>query len=88
MTFFDYMFIALSVISVLIVFGYAIATGKFMKTMIFSCISGLATLLILHFTAGLTGFSLELTPYTIGGAGVFGLPGVVCITIAKMVFGV
>lgn len=87
MTWFDYLFIALGVTAVLIVLGYAIATKKFVKSLMFSAVTGIASLLILHFTAPLTGFTLELTPYTLGGAGIFGLPGVVAITAAKMIFG-
>lgn len=87
MTWFDYLFIALGVIAVLIVLGYAIATKKFIKSLLFSAISGVISLLILHFTAPLTGFTLELTPYTLGCAGIFGLPGVVVLTVAKMIFG-
>lgn len=88
MTAFDYVFIILAVLSVVIIIGYAIYTGKFVKTMLFSVISGITALLILHFTSPLTGFSLEITPYTLSGASLFGLPGVVAITIAKMIFGV
>ena len=87
-TWFDYLFIALGSIAVLIVLGYAIATKKFIKSLLFSAVTGITSLLILHFTAPLTGFTLELTPYTLGGAGVFGLPGVIAITVAKMIFGV
>lgn len=88
MTWFDYLFIALGVLAVLIVLGYAIATKKFIKSLLFSAVTGITSLMILHFTAPLTGFMLELTPYTLGGAGVFGLPGVIAITVAKMIFGV
>ena len=87
MTWFDYLFIALGISAVLIVLGYAVATKKFLKSLCFSAVTGLAALLLLHFTSKFTGFSLELTPYTLAGAGIFGLPGVVCITLCKMIFG-
>ena len=86
-TWFDYLFIALSCIAVIIILGFAFATKKFLKTITTSALLGIVTLFILHFTAPITGFSLEITPYTLGGAGIFGLPGVVCITISKMIFG-
>lgn len=88
MTWFDYLFIALGAVAVLIVLGYAIATKKFIKSLLFSAITGVVSLMILHFAAPLTGFMLELTPYTLGGAGIFGLPGVIAMTVAKMIFGV
>lgn len=87
MTWFDYLFAGLGVLAALIVVVYAVKTGKFLKTVGFSALTGASALLILHFTAGLTGFSLELTPFTLSTSVIFGLPGVVCITLSKMIFG-
>lgn len=88
MTWFDYFFIIFGGGSVLTVLGFAAATHKFLKTLFVSAVIGIAALLILHFTADFTGFSLEITPYTLGVSGIFGLPGVVCLTLTKMMFGV
>ncbi len=87
MELFDYIVIAFGIISVLIVLFFAIRTKKFFKTLIFSALIGISTLLILHFTSGLTGFSAEITPFTLSTSGVFGLPGVIAIVICKMIFG-
>ncbi len=88
MTVFDYIMIGCAVFGVLIVLLFALRTRKFLKTLLFSALLGIVTLLILHFTSGLTGFSLELTPYTLGTSSIFGLPGVVAIVLCKMIFGV
>lgn len=87
MNFFNYIAIAFFVISVLIVLFFAIRTKKFLKTLIISALIGISTLLILHFTSKLTGFSVEITPFTLGTAGIFGLSGVIAIVICKMIFG-
>lgn len=87
MNYFNYIVIACGIISVLIVLFFAIRTKKFFKTLIVSALIGISTLLILHFTSGLTGFSAEITPFTLSASGIFGLPGVVAIVISKMIFG-
>ena len=88
MTYFDYIIIICALIAVLVVLFFALRTRKFIKTMLSSALIGISTLLILHFTSGLTGFSAELTPFTLGTSGIFGLPGVVAIVVCKMIFGV
>ena len=60
---------------------------KFFKTIFTSSIIGIVTLLILQFTSNFTGFKIEITPYTLGFSGIFGLPGVVATVICKMIFG-
>ncbi len=86
MTVFDYSIIVLAILSVVVVLLFAVRTKKFLKTMLTSATIGLATLFILYFTSGLTGFKLELTPYTLGGSVIFGLPGVLCMVVAKIIF--
>ncbi|MGN0173940.1 MAG: pro-sigmaK processing inhibitor BofA family protein [Acutalibacteraceae bacterium] len=88
MTYFDYIIIGCTTLAVIIVLFFALRTRKFFKTLLTSAVIGIITLLILHFTSSLTGFSMELTPFTIGTSSIFGLPGVVAIVICKMIFGV
>lgn len=79
-----YIFSAVAVLSVLI---FALRTKKFLKTLITSALLGLSILFILHFTSGFTSFNIELTPFTLGVSGIFGLPGVIAITLSKIIFG-
>lgn len=88
MTVFDYIMMGFAILSFLIVLFFALRTRKFFKTLITSALIGLLTLSILYFSSGITGFSVELTPYTLGTSAIFGLPGVVAIVICKMIFGV
>ncbi|MEE1003486.1 MAG: pro-sigmaK processing inhibitor BofA family protein [Acutalibacteraceae bacterium] len=88
MTVFDYIMVGCASLGVLIVLFFALRTRKFLKTLLSSAIIGIITLLILYFTSDLTGFSVMLTPYTLGTSCIFGLPGVVAIVICKMIFGV
>ena len=87
MSWFDYFFIIFGAVSAITVLGFAVATHKFLKTLFFSALIGVGALFILHFTSDYTGFSLEITPYTLGASGIFGLPGVLCVSVAKMLFG-
>ncbi len=87
MKIYNYIIIGLFCLSLLIVLIFAIRTKKFFKTIITSSIIGIISLLILHFTSKITGFNIEITPYTLGFSSVFGLPGVVATVITKMIFG-
>ncbi len=86
MEYFNYIAIGFLCVAVLVVLIFALFTKKFFKTMLSSALIGESVLLILHFSSAFTAFSLELTPFTLGTAGIFGLPGVVAITISKIVF--
>lgn len=87
MTFYDYLMMSLAILAVLIVLIYAMKTKHFFKTILSSAVIGLFTLIVLYLFSPITGFKLEVTPYTLGGSVVFGLPGVVCMSLAKMLFG-
>ncbi len=86
MEYFNYIVIAFLSIAVLTVLIFALKTKKFFKTIISSAIIGESVLLILHFTSAFTAFTIELTPFTLGTSGIFGLPGVLAITICKIIF--
>lgn len=87
MQIFDYIFTGLSILAVLIILVYALKTKKFFKTILINAILGWTTLLILYAAFPITNFRIELTPYTVGASGIFGLPAVVAMAIVNMVFG-
>ena len=87
MNIFNYIMIGCTVFSILVVLFFALRTRKFFKTLLTSALLGITTLLILHFTSNLTGFKLEITPYTLSASSFLGLPGVVAIVLCKMIFG-
>ena len=76
MEYFNYIVIGFLCIAVLTVLVFALRTKKFFKTLLTSAIIGESVLLILYFTSSFTAFSIELTPFTLGTSGIFGLPGV------------
>lgn len=88
MNYFDYIIIGCAIVAVAVVLFFALRTRRFFKTLITSAVLGLVTLFILYFSSSITGFKLELTPYTLGTSSVLGLPGVVAMVICKLVFGV
>lgn len=87
MEYFDYSVYIFCGIAVFTVAIFALRTKKFFKTLLTSAFSGISFLLVLHFTSGLTAFNIELTPFTLGVSGIFGLPGVIAITVSKIIFG-
>lgn len=86
MGWFDYLFMALGIIAALIILIYALLTRKFIKSLLILSAIGFTVLTLLHFTAPFTGLSLEYTPYSIAASCLFGMPGVVCMVICKMIF--
>lgn len=88
MKIFNYIVIGLFCLAVLFVLFFALRTKKFFKTILTSSLIGVSSVLILHFTSMFTGFTLEITPFTIIFSSIFGMPGVVVIVICKMIFGI
>ena len=86
MSIFDYFIIFLSSIAVLAVFVTALKSRKPIKALISSSIWGLGALFTVALTSPLTGFVINITPYTLAASTIFGIPGVICIALTKMVF--
>lgn len=87
MEYFNYILIALAVVSILLLIVFALLTKKFFKTVLLSAVGGVVTLLILHFSSSLTGFEIGINPSSVGVSTVLGLPGVIAMVIIKMIFG-
>ena len=86
MSIFDYFIIFLSVIAIFAVIITAIKSRKPIKALVSSSLWGLGTLFSVALTSPLTGFALNITPYTLAASTIFGVPGVICVAVAKMVF--
>lgn len=84
MSVYDYVVLILVSVAVLIVLIFALRTKKFTRVLLQSCVLGVVSLFILHFLEPIVNFGLQITPFTLGVSSVFGLPGVLCMTIAKM----
>lgn len=81
----DYCFVVAAVLSVLILMVYAVKTKAFVKTALTSGAVGICSFAALNISGIFTGFTLSVTPYTISVSLVGGLPGVLCLTLAKMI---
>ena len=86
LTVFDYIMLGLFVLAILIVLGFALKTKKFFKTLALSCALGIGSLFIMYILSSISGFKLEITPFTLGVSGIFGLPGVICMAVTKMIW--
>ena len=80
----DYCFISAAVLSFLILIVYAVKTKAFIKTAFTSGAVGICSFAALNISGIFTDFTLSVTPYTISVSLVGGLPGVLCLTLAKM----
>ena len=88
MVFFDYFVISLAGIAVLAVLFTLFKNKRVFKTLLNSSIWGLSLLIILAATNKLTGITINITPYTLGTSGIFGVPGVICVVLTKIIWGI
>ena len=61
-------------------------SGKFLKSLIISALSGLAFFGIVNLLSGTTGVALPLNGWTLGISASFGLPGVIAMLLVKLFF--
>ena len=86
MEIYNYFIIASIVVFILTILICLIKNKKIFKTLISSAIWGVSSLLIISFTGQFTGFMLNITPYTLSSSAIFGIPGVMCIAVTKMIW--
>lgn len=65
---------------------FAVKNGKPLKTVFSGAFCGLAAMLIINLTEGLTGVMLPVNPMTVTVSGLMGIPGVMGLIILKFVF--
>ena len=67
-------------------------TGKLLKgkstkkVILWSCVSGIVSLLILSIVGEKIVPTLPINPYTLGSAAVLGIPGVILLTLTKIIW--
>lgn len=65
---------------------FAVKKGKPLKTVFIGAFCGLAAMLIINLTKGLTGVMIPVNPITVTISGLMGIPGVMGLIILKFVF--
>lgn len=79
-------FLVLASIYAIALFYTAAKTGSFLKTISYSAAAGLAVFALLGLTAPFTGIWLPFNPWSLGTSAAVGLPGVVAMLLARMIF--
>lgn len=77
--------IALAVLYGLILLVLAACSRQMSKVLLLCCGSGLAVLLIIHFTAPYSGVTLPLNWGTVSGSAAFGVPGVITLLLLQVI---
>jgi len=78
------MYVALFAIGVALFTLYA-KTGRFLRCVFFTAISGLATLGILWAVGKFTSITAVLTPFTLMVSSILGVPGVVAMLLMNLI---
>lgn len=63
-------------------------SGHFLRSLCFSALTGNAALIAVCWSGAFTGIALSPNLFTVGTATVLGLPGVISLLLAKLIFGV
>lgn len=77
--------ILLSVYAVLLLL-FCAKSGKFLKTLLLSAISGLAVMVVINLTSKISGVSMPVNFWTVTGSMSFGIPGVLGLLILRLFF--
>ena len=83
---FDYIMIGLAAVACLAILIAAVKTKKPLKVLLSSSVWGVVSLFVISLTGSLTGFAMQITPWSLSASAVFGIPGVICMALTKMVW--
>lgn len=63
-----------------------IRSGRFLRTLIFTALTGIGALAAVCWLGAYTGVLLTFNPFTAGVAGLMGVPGVLALLLLRIVF--
>ena len=86
MQFIKISFIILLVVYLCVFLYFCHKNGKFFKTLLLSCLSGLLTFTIVNLLSHFTGVNLPVNAWTTGTSALFGIPGVFGLLTVRMFF--
>lgn len=78
--------IILVCIYLLVLLIFAKKSGAFLSTLLISALSGVVTMAVINVTSQLTGVTLPVNAYTVGGSALFGVPGVLGLLVIRLFF--
>ncbi len=78
-------FIIIMVVYVCLFLYFCYKNGKLLKTLMLSCLSGLAVFTVVNLLSDFTGVYIPVNWYTTGSAATFGVPGVLCLLTLRMI---
>ena len=79
-------FYAAAAAAALTVVAAFIRSGKFLRSLVGSVVQGVVSLLAVHAAGNLTGVIIPVNPYTLGAAGLLGLPGTISMVLMDTIF--
>ena len=82
---FSLLIIFLLVVGAGIIFAAFVKSHHFIKSFIFSAVTGVGALLAVHFTSLMTGFSLPVNIVSLLVSGFGGMPGVIGMAVIKFI---
>lgn len=78
--------IILLVVYAVVLLYFCYKSGKFLKTLLLSAVSGIAAMAVVNLLSRFTGVSLPVNPYTAVSSGVLGIPGVLGLLTVRLFF--
>lgn len=78
-------FIALSVIYVIVLMSIAFLGKKSFRYIAINAIIGIALLFTLSLSSGITGFSMPVNAYSISISGLCGVPGIILLLLLRLI---
>lgn len=63
-------------------------SGRFLRCLLFSVVTGNAALLIISYLGAFTGVTLSLNLFTVGTASILGIPGVLGMLVIRLLLSI
>ena len=80
-------FYLLASVVAIVIFISLLRTGHFIKSLLFSAVTGNLALFYICYLGAFTGVLLSINLFTVGVATLLGIPGVLSMLIIKLIFG-
>ena len=78
-------FIIILAIYICFLLYFCYKNGNLLKTLLVSCLSGIAVFTAVNLLSDLTGVYIPVNLYTTGSAATFGIPGVLCLLALRLI---
>ncbi len=72
-------------LAALVVLAAGIRSGKFLRSVCGCALQGVVSLLAVHMAGSLTGVVIPVNPYTLGTAGLLGIPGTIGMVLTDLI---